>query len=443
MAWLKILHIVARKHLCFGRLLCSLLFSVVLLNGCDTDPTLYRNEHDDRITIRIGQTQQMVLKFIPEGLTPKDYGWGASNDGVEVDSSGLVTAVSSGRAVIYASANQKNEKYTEVFYIIVPIEQGEIRGLTIRKIVNMRNPKVGPLYADDKEIVLIKGETCTIGVTMDADNPTLNEDEQFMWDTSDQNIVKVQTGFWQYNYPKNHEGALIYASNPGEVLLAARFKDALSNNIRVKVFERTDSFEYIWEMGRDQKPVIQDNTVILEKSNPKLPFRIAYPSGVIGIGSGSGEALNDIATQPKGKYAVIYTIDLGDDKIDGKVNESSLIDFKATSMLPWELIPQSSAEVEYILSVDFRAKQVGKYDGGTKAMQLYAVASVKDAKSGKVLRKLSTKEGYLPAPSIEFLEGAQPDLSFAEFDDSIHADLVQELISDVWRQEKNLSVKFE
>lgn len=422
---------------------CCLVVCLAVIAGCEKPRPVY-SQYKDTIELKVGQTRQMELQNIPQGLTTADYTWSSETEAATVDKNGLVTARNPGKTRILAMAVLNGREHHERFLVTVPLVRGELRGLSIHKR-NRANAKVAEVFDAAEDVPLLKGEKCFFEVFMDADNPILYEDEQFSWESSDPNLAKIHPALWKHSSP-THKVVEIHTLDVGESTLTVHFADGISKSIRLKIFESPDSFPYIKAMSQYQKPDIRNGTVyckepVLSRLWGKLPFEVNIMSYEIQIFPGSGELLQGFASAPQGKYAFILTTDLENEKIEGTINETSVIDFIATSMLPPELIPQSAAEIEYIMAIDFRAKQTGVYEQGTKAMQLYAVTSIKEAKTGKVLLSRFTAFGKVPPPKIHYRDGNLPEKAYGLFSEKQKRVMVQHLLSYIWSHEHKLNVK--
>ena len=430
------------------RLFCAVVFvfMIVPVLGCGSTTVSY--PYTEKVTLTIGQSQKMTLQHIPAGLTESDYEWRVGTDAVEVDSNGVVTAIRPGESRVRGFAKLKSTVYEEFFYVIVPVDQGEIRSLTLST--------KGKSPTDFVEIPLAVGTKIQLEVAIDADDPRLNADERYTWNTSYPDLIRLETPTYSHvqGIPgKNDEIAVIEGLAVGEVVVTAQFRGVTSNSVRIRIYQSTDSFEYIRAITEFNPPVIKDNTVIIDgRPNDKLPFFLTGAAGgsgplasgyVMNLRPGSGELLDGLASAPKGKYAIIITPDFDSEDIEGIINEHSVVDLKAMRMLPAELLPNSAAEIEFILSIEYRARHQRTYGTGTKGMQIYAVAVVKDAKTGKVIRTISTEYGYSPPNYGYYNVGEEPpDKAYGSFDFNKQTALICKLIADVWQLEKGLTPEF-
>ena len=335
---------------------------------------------------------------------------------------------------------------------MVPFEQGEIRGLSLSLTDGSSS--------DFAEIPLAVGMTILLEATLDADVPEFNPDEFVSWEISDPDIVEFATRNYDNNisgHGRNDEIGEIVALSAGVVDIQASFKDVVSNTVRIRIYESQESFEYIHAIAPHNPPEIDGDSVALKgRPEERLPFHLTGISGgsttsgnvstsgyIMNLRPGSEELFDGFASDPQGKYAIIITPDFNNEEIEGTINENSHVDYEAMKMLPAELLPASASEIEFILSIDMRAQEKYTYDTGTKAMQIYAVASVKDAKTGKIIRTLSTKNGD-PPPNYGYydIDSEAPERAYGSFDWRTKINMVYELIADVWENERGLGAEF-
>ena len=123
----------------------------------------------DNLRIKVGDTEQLTATVMPDNATDKSVSWTSDNDEVAtVDSNGLVTAVSSGVAIITASA-AGGEKTAEC-------------------MVEVYCP-VSSITLDKTEITLMAGETDTLTATVEP----AEADQTVIWSTSDEEVAIVDT----------------------------------------------------------------------------------------------------------------------------------------------------------------------------------------------------------------------------------------------------------
>ena len=99
--------------------------AALLLSACgepDSIPVKTMMISDTESTLKVGETKTLTITVLPEEATDKTYTWSSDNESVAtVDSSGTVTAVSVGRAVVTAKAKSSDVK-ASCSFVVLPRE---------------------------------------------------------------------------------------------------------------------------------------------------------------------------------------------------------------------------------------------------------------------------------------------------------------------------------
>ncbi|MBN2609938.1 MAG: endo-1,4-beta-xylanase [Bacteroidales bacterium] len=169
-------------------------------------------------TIYVNETLQMIANILPENATNKSVRWSTSPSGVaQISSSGMLTALSAGTAIVKAASNDGTE------------------------------------IADSTEIVVINklAESITISVTENTDTmyvddtlhlivsvlPLSTTDKSFTWGINPDDLANLQTS-----------GALV-AEAPGVVVITAKANDASGISDTIRIFIKENISGILEEIG--------------------------------------------------------------------------------------------------------------------------------------------------------------------------------------------------
>ncbi len=426
------------KHRNLKKQICLLVILALLLivcTACTEEERIthgHNVDHEETITVSIGETYQLTPRYLPEG----EYVWSSGTGHVTVDENGLITAVDAGDSRLTAQLKIDNIIYLEFFFVHVPVDQGEIYGLIIETNVT---PHTGVT-----EYPMLIGEKYPVTVTLDAENPILDTEDQYVWESSDPEIASVEGYNYQANKPDYFDTARITAHAPGKADITVRYK-GVENTVHVTVLdpETVSQLEILKTMAYFNVTTVSgDKAYVIGGINDSIPisFDPVTHDATIRASADDVELLHEIASNPQGKYAVLMTVNFAGTDLDGVYNENTIIDYNAMSLLPPELLPYSMSEVEYVIAIDFRAEQVSSYENGTKAMLIYAESSIKDAKTGRVIRSLSTRQGEYPPNYIHYGEGNVHEYAYGSFAGEKKRQMMTEALTDLWQREYGLEM---
>ncbi len=125
------------------------------------------------LQMKEGESEALTAIITPDDATDKTVTWKSSDLAVaDVSTDGVVTAIASGSAVIYASSS--NGLTAECNVTVTP---------------NVINPT--SISVEPDELILMEGETALISATVSPDDAT---DKTITWSTADSDIATVDNG---------------------------------------------------------------------------------------------------------------------------------------------------------------------------------------------------------------------------------------------------------
>ncbi|WP_051204973.1 Ig-like domain-containing protein [Butyrivibrio sp. VCD2006] len=155
-----------------------------------TDLTLDKTE----ATVKVGEPCTLTATIAPENADDKTVTWSSSNEAVAVVVDGIVTAISSGTAIITAVSNDNSDaKATCTIYTEVP---------------------VASLTLDKTSSSLSVGDTCALIAAIVPENA---DDKTVTWSSSNETVATVANG-------------TVTAKNPGTAVITAVSND--NNNVK-------------------------------------------------------------------------------------------------------------------------------------------------------------------------------------------------------------------
>lgn len=124
------------------------------------------------VSLEVGFTVQLTASVYPSSATNKEVVWSSANSSVaSVSSSGLVTAVGEGAAIITASADGK---------------KGECTVSVVKKTI-----AVSEIKLDKTELTLYEGDEVILTASVLPEEAT---DKTIVWTTSDKSVLSVESG---------------------------------------------------------------------------------------------------------------------------------------------------------------------------------------------------------------------------------------------------------
>ncbi len=157
-------------------------------------------------SVEVGETVQLIATVLPENASYKSYIWGSMDETIAtVDDNGLVTAVSAGHTLIYASTTRASAN-------------GAAVGAWFAIIVHPKGTE--SITLDHEEVALNTGETIKLtAIVLPDDAP----DKSVTWISSAPQIASVDAN------------GLVTAISDGEAIITATTKSGLSASCTVVV----------------------------------------------------------------------------------------------------------------------------------------------------------------------------------------------------------------
>ncbi len=372
-------------------LIAALMISVALC-ACNHGREVANHE----VSLKLGESVQLVLDKIPQGKTASDYKWNCG-PGLSVGESGLIQANEMGESYVNATLTYKGTEYFEYFKITVPVELDE-------------------LLLDKSKAMLLIGQEDILTTEASVELPN---NHQIEWSSSDETVITLERPEnLMFNSHCNIYGLVAVGTGRAVVTASCGGMEA-SCEVNVYDPQTPDEIMAYLDDWQSFRYIDADGTACVEMNNAG----VSLPADDI-------QAL--IGTAPEGKYLVAWDYDYNHHVYSTADKGAPNYDY--TALLPPEYRPHSLAEVEYIIRVtDGEAEREATYEHGVQGMRRTAVIVLEDAATGEIMETLYSTQGPSLPQSIIVPEDSIPMYYYGDpVENSVMENALMRLLGDLW-----------
>ena len=186
-----------------------LLPAIFLFVGCSKENLNNIELNKTELSLFVGETEQLELKFSPENVENKSVTWTTTNNAVaNVDEKGEITAIGNGYCVIIVTSYNGKTAYCNVRVNAKPVMAEDIQ-------------------VDKEMIDLLVGDNCVINATVLPENTT---DKSLIWTSSNNEVITIDNGFVKAVGIGNTE-IIITTSNNIEKHIQVHVKVVLASSV--------------------------------------------------------------------------------------------------------------------------------------------------------------------------------------------------------------------